>query len=364
MQSGNTVIYEIAGQLSPPGPLRPTSAEGLSLFRSFHHLISRKLDQRILFDEDAITVLLPVDRAWKNLGLAETYLLSAAAGDSLEKILLYSILKGIHYSKDFPSEPRVFTSLNGDRVSVHMDGEHLVYDDLRAELIIDERDILASNGVGHSISAVPIPPTVIVTPDNLINATGSSTWRDILFQQNLTDYLNLSSNYTLLIPTDKAIRSIELRSHNADAMKSLIDFHTIPPTNGKPSPDLLTDTEVTQQTLSGGVIFVHQVYRDIWSIQVNGSSSSARVLAQGKTSNGAQIILIDAVLFEPARAKWMWARPLAVIIFGIAMTVIVVSGVSFAIRKWQTRRSSKLLFARDDNENDEESQPFLNGRTS
>lgn len=363
VQSGNTVIYEIDGRLSPPGPLRPTSAEGLSLFRSFHHLVSTNLDLRVLFDENAITVLLPVDRAWKKLALTEKYLLSATAGDSLEKVLLYSIFRGVHYSKDLLSEPRKLTSLNGDQVTLHSDGEHLVFDDLQLKLKLDERDILASNGVGHSLSEVPIPPKVLITPENLINATGSSAWRDIVQQKNLQEYLQLNSNYTLLVPTDKAIELSEINSLNAEAMKSLIDFHIIPPIEGKPPTDLLTDTEVTQRTLSGGAILVHQVYPDIWAIHVNGSRTSARVLDHGRTSNGAQILLIDTVLFKPTQTKWVWAKPLAVIIFAAAMIVIITSAVRFGIQKWRSRRSTKPLFSREE-DNDEESQPFLNGGTS
>ena len=361
VRSGNTLIYEVAGQLTPPGALRPTSSQGLSLFRSFHHLVSTGLDQQILFDEDAITVLLPEDHAWKTLGLAERFLLSEDSRDALRKVMLHGILKGVHYSKDFSSKSRTYTSLNGDKVSIHLDGKNLIFDDLNLRVAMGEHDILSSNGVAHSLSAVPIPSQVIITPENLINATGLSSWRDILKKYNLTRYLDLNENHTLLIPSDEAINKSPVSSLNDDAIKRLINFHIIPPINGNPPPDLLTDTPILQKTLAGNSIFVHRVYTDVWSIQVNNSTNSARILDHGKTTNGAQILLIDQVLFEPTDVKWSWAKPLAVVIFAVAMTVTVASGVSYGIRIWQRRREAKPLFHSAD---PAESEPFLNGGTA
>ena len=361
VRSGNTLIYEIAGQLSPPGPLRPTSSQGLSLFRSFHHIVSTGLDQRILFDENAITVLLPVDQAWNTLGLTEKYLLSDDSGDALRKVLLHGILNGIHYSKDFSPISKTYTSLNGDKVTIHSDGKNLIFDDLNLKMAMDEQDILSSNGVAHSLSAVPIPSTVIITPENLINATGSSSWRGIFEKFNLTRYLDLNENYTLLVPSDDAINKSPFASLNDDTITEFINFHIIPPVDGRPPPDLLTDTPVMQKTLAGNSISVHRVYTDVWSIQVNDSTNSARILDQGKTTNGAQILLIDQVLFEPTDVRWSWAKPLAVMIFAVAMTVTVASGVSYGIRSWQRRRETKPLFHSAD---PAESEPFLNGGTA
>lgn len=358
--SGNTSIYEIAGQLSPPGPLRPTSSQGLSLFRSFHHLVSTGLDQRILFDENAITVLLPVDRAWNKLGLTEKYLLSDESGNALREVMLHGILKGIHYSKDFSSKSKAYTTLDNDKVKIHYDGNYLVFDDLNLKMAMDEHDILSSNGVAHSLSEIPIPPSVIITPENLINATGSSSWQDILEKYNLTRYLDLNENHTLLIPSDEAINESPLTSLNDDAVKTLINFHVIPPVDGHPPSDLLSDTPVMRKTIAGKSISIHRVYNDVWSIQVNDSTNSARILDQGKTTNGAQILLIDQVLFESTDVKWSWAKPLAVIIFAVAMTVIVASGVSYGIRSWQRRKETKPLFHSAD---PAESEPFLNGGT-
>ena len=358
VHSGNTTIYEIASRLSPPGPLRPTSSQGLSLFRSFRHLVFTNLDQRVIFDESAITVFLPVDQAWKTLGLTEKYLLSEASGDALRQIMLHNILKGIHYSKDFPVKPETYTTLNGDKVTLHSDGDNLVFDNV--EVTMDERDILSENGVAHSLSIVPIPPSIIITPQNLINTTGSTSWLDILHSHNLSSYLDLDSNSTLLIPTDEAISQSPLKTLNPQSIKSLINLHIIPSTNGKAPPDLFSSPAQTHTTLSGKSISVHEIYSDIYSIELN--SSSARVLDSGKTSNGAQILLIDKVLFEvDEKTGLAWGKPLAVIIFGVAVTVIVASAIRFAVQRWQRRREMKPLFHSEENG---EEEPFLNGATS
>jgi hypothetical protein len=299
-------------------------------------------------------VFLPVDHAWKTLGLAETFLLSESAGRDLQKVLLGCIFEGIHYSKDLPSKS-FFKSLNGDRIALHAEGDHIIFPDLGIHATMAERDILSSNGVAHSLSAVPIPSSVIITPNNLINATGSTLWNDILHKYNQTQYLDLKSNHTLLIPTDEAIRLSSFKSLDERDMKSVIAFHVIPPHNGTAPADLLSDTPLSQHTLSGRSISAHQIYKDVWSIRINESTSSARVLDQGKTSTGAQILLIDQVLFEPMEVKRSWTEPIAVIIFAVAMTAVIVAGVGYAIRQWQNRLEMKPLFQTD------EEEPFLNG---
>ena len=104
---------------------------------------------------------------------------------------------------------------------------------------------------------------------------------------------------------------------------------------------------------------MHKIYSDIYLIELN--SSSARILDSGKTSNGAQILLIDQVLFEvDGTTRLGWAKPLAVIIFAVAVTVILASGVRFAVKWWQKRRNIKPLFHSEHGEE----EPFLNGETS
>jgi len=340
--------------LSPPGPLRPTALQGLSLFRSFHHLVATNLDQRVLFDETAITVLLPVDRAWKQLGLTEKYLLSDAAGEALCEVMLSSILKGVHYFKDFSSKTKQYTSLSGETVRLHMEEGKLVFDDLGISMSMDERDILAANGVGHSLSSVPIPPSVKITPENLINATDSTDWLEILHKNNLMHVVSPSSNHTLLIPTDKAVRSSPVNP------SLFIPYHIIPPQqNGSPQPDLLSLSSEKIHTLSGTRFQISQDYPDVYTLRMEGTNQTARVLDAGKTSTGAQVLLIDAVLWEVAPpGKWNWARPVAVIIFAVAVCVVSASGVRLAVRWWRRRREEKPLFV-DQSVGEEEEEPLI-----
>jgi uncharacterized surface protein with fasciclin (FAS1) repeats len=355
VHAGNTIIYNIAAKLSLPGPLRPTTSEGLSLFRSFHHLVYTGLDQRVIFDESGITALLPDDTAWATMGLSEKYLLSQEGGEDLKKVMLSCILKGVHYSAEFPPEMEEFKTLSGEHVRLRATNNGLMFEDKDLKVEMAERDILASNGVGHSISAVPLPKSVVITPENLINATGFKGWLNILHEYDFSSYLDIHSNHTLLIPTDEAIRSAQLNSLKPELITSLINYHIIPPVHGRPPPDLLTDTPSTIHTLSGKSLKIKQIYPSVWTIQTN-SSIAARVLDQGKTSQGTQILLIDSVLFEPLVSKGSWAKVIAVIIFGVAVTVIIAGCVGYVVRLIQRRRETKPLFSHD-----EEQQPFLDG---
>jgi len=359
VHAGNTTIYSIADKLSPPGILRPTSTQGLSLFRSFHHLVASNLDQRIIFDEYAITVFLPVDEAWKSLGLTQKYLLSEAAGDAMKQVLLHNIFKGVYYSDELPSHPKIFTSLQGDKVTLHRNGEYIIFDDLKVNTTLEERDILASNGVVHSLSTVPIPKSVCITPENLINATGFTAWRHLIKTQNLTSYLDLEQNYTLLIPTDEAYDLVPISSLRSEPLNSLINLHIIPPSLENPS-NLLSRHPVSVSALSGRELHIRQIYPDVWTIQLNDSNTQARILDQGRTSNGAQVLVIDAVLFEPIKERGRWIQVLGVLVFAIAVTGGVAGSVMWIVRLVQRRRDTKPLFHEGD---DEEEEPFLNGHS-
>ena len=74
------------------------------------------------------------------------------------------------------------------------------------------------------------------------------------------------------------------------------------------------------------------------------------------------MFLIDRVLFEvDGKTRVGWGKPIAVIIFAVAVTVIVASGVNFVVRWWLRRGEMKPLFHSEENG---EEEPFLNGRTS
>jgi uncharacterized surface protein with fasciclin (FAS1) repeats len=307
-----------------------------------------------LFDEKAITVFLPVDEAWSALGLTEKYLLSESAGGALEQILLYGILKGVHYSHTFSSQPQVFKTLSGERVSLRLDGDTLTFDNLNLQFSIDEKDILSSNGVAHSLSAVPIPPSVVISHENLINATGSSKWLAILKTYKTIDYLDPSSNYTLFVPTDEALESLPLSSMTPETIKSLILQHIIPPVEGRP-PILLTDTPAHHTTLSGTALSIRKIYSDVWTVTVD-SQPSSRVLDHGITTTGAQVILLDRAIVVPER-RWKVIQFVGIGILGIALSVGVASGVRYLVIWWIRRREMKPLF----DGGDEESEPFLNG---
>lgn len=347
---GNTYIYEITGNLSPPGPLRPTVVGDVSLFRSFRHLAALKLDQRILFDETAITVLLPDDRAWAKLGLAEKYLLSEAAGNALEKIMLSCVLKGVYYFADFNVNGKEYATLSGEKVTIFGTGLHVPGS--RSYAYMDRKDILANNGVGHSLLSVPIPASVQITPEALIKATGQTAWLELLHKANFTHFLDLGSNYTLLIPTNRSLSASPVDP------SLYIPNHVIPPRRGYPRWVVPSNPQL--ETLSGVPLEVSHVYGSGWMIKT-GASQTARILDFGDTSAGSQVVLIDTVLWKSGRrSKWDWVKLIAAVIFAVAVCVVVVSGVMSAVKWWRRQREEKPPFVEGPGD-EEEQEPLLDG---
>ena len=64
------------------------------------------------------------------------------------------------------------------------------------------------------------------------------------------------------------------------------------------------------------------------------------------------------MLFEPvAGHRGTWAKVIAVIIVGVAVSVMVAAGVGWVVNWVQRRRETKPLFENEE----EEREPFLNG---
>jgi uncharacterized surface protein with fasciclin (FAS1) repeats len=348
--AGNTTIYTLKGELLPPGPLRPTATQALSLFRSFHHLVSVGLDHRVLFEERGVTVFMPDDEAWRELGVTERYLLGETG--VLERVLLRCVVREVEYSEGFTSDGKEYNSLEGGTVSIAFDGEEVTFDGIRGKML--EPDILAQNGVGHSLSFVPFPEDVTVGAEHLANLTGTQTWFSLLRQHNLSEYLSPSNPSTLLVPTDSALSAFPLTTMSRSTILTLLKLHIIPRPSAEPVNLLTPNTHTT--TLSNHTLSIHEIYRDTYTI-TSPNGPPVRVLDHALLlPSKSQLLLLDSVLLPPAVNSHPVLTIVAAGIFLLALGVSVVVGGRWLW--WRVKgRETKPLFYRDE----EESEPLLNG---
>lgn len=177
-----------------------------------------------------------------------------------------------------------------------------------------QKDVLASNGVLHTVSSLLLPPnSLTLNAEKYLLALNCSTFVDLLRSVNLTELVtNPDAEYTILAPRDDVLdgmKSIEnggdgsFPDKGSDELKKSLRYHFIP---GKWTPEKLKDgtlleTELIEVGLAGG--------RQVLDVGVSSKSHfkapSRRELYFGGAGVIGDPILIDKTLI------YLISRPLA-----------------------------------------------------
>lgn len=296
---GNTTLYTIRGSLDMP-PSMDLSAG--SLFQS--SLSAKYMNDLELLNlpgKTGWTVLLPTTLAWEKLGLVQTYL--ASNRTALKGVLESLIFKVPFYSDSHPIDTTLY---DGTEVKVSSDITNSVhYQRSRFNLTvgnavykIETPNVLASNGVIHSVSDIHIPVNIDINPENILTAVDTRVFKDLLYARNLSYVLDPDSSYTILAPSDQVLISnnVTVDTPNID---KLLKLHIIPNKadtkfldDGIPVETLQKGIHLTAKELSSGLYLVSVV---------EGDSHEIRVLSRGDTSirdevNITTILYVDRYL--------------------------------------------------------------------
>jgi transforming growth factor-beta-induced protein len=168
IEASNGVIHVIDAVLLPPDEMaegeivddmmaeKPSIAEIAINDGNFDTLVAA-LDAaglvETLSNEGKFTVFAPTDEAFAALPEGTIDALLADPQGDLTNILLYHVVDGVSMAEDVVSTDMI-TTLQGDNVSVTIDGENVLLNDT---VMVMTTDIQASNGVIHVIDAVLIP---------------------------------------------------------------------------------------------------------------------------------------------------------------------------------------------------------------
>ncbi|PCH33751.1 FAS1 domain-containing protein [Wolfiporia cocos MD-104 SS10] len=266
----NGVLLGIGSVLDMP----PDLATVVSRHPSLSYLSNVLTPEMIQFlnTSSALTLFLPVDKAWEALPYYERlYLQSKFATDDLTRIVhMHAVSqKHVKYSDAFAA-PLNLTTLDGSRLEIRADDSGRVKVST-AELA--EADIYASNGVVHTVSDMLIPPGALqLTPEKYLLTLDCTTFVDLLHSVDLASLVNdTHTEWTILAPRDDVITLFgddsELPERGSDEMRRLLRYHFIP---GKWAPKklsngMLLETALEEPGLGGG--------RQVMSVEVNGEDS-------------------------------------------------------------------------------------------
>ena len=225
----------------------------------------------------ALTLFLPVDKAWEALPHYERlYLESKYATDDLTKIVnklaVETKKRRVHYSDSFKDSPNrkpavllnsnrpfillTVTTIDGQKLKIRYSDEDKKTTVSDADLV--EPDIYASNGVVHTVSSLLVPlEDLQLTPEKYLLVLNCSSLVSLIHSVNLTSLINdTHSHWTILAPRDDVIGFFEdddLPPRGSEELKKLLQYHFIPgkKTSKKLKNGMLLETALEEPGLAG-----------------------------------------------------------------------------------------------------------------
>lgn len=298
----------------------------------------------------AITMFVPTNDAFQELGLVAKYLVHPAGKEDLQTVLRYHVAKTLLYKEDMQAETHEVTTLANAtlRVNPTEDGKIQVgRPDTPSEVgSVATADILVRNGVVHKLDRVQVPSHVTITAQDILEGTEAKTMIELLKKAGLLPMLD-KQEYILLAPTDTAFAHIDVEALLADQyqLERVAKLHLIPVgwqdkwlreySSSQEYPTLLSDKDkLTMRETETGELLI--------SVKDQSNGPVARVTGMGKTYGGVGggVLQTDTVLIPIRRGffglPWGWS---IVLVTGLSLLGSGILGVvGFFVYKIWTRR--------------------------
>ncbi|KAG0012865.1 hypothetical protein BGZ82_002394 [Podila clonocystis] len=243
----NGVVHVIDRFLVPPVDLVETMKKHAELEALYNIVHGAGLDT-LLTEHRPFTVFAPTGGALQKLNEIQVQYLKHSEGRQDLKITFHHhIHSGTLYKHDIPQGATSVSTLEGQDLMVYLDGKLLVDN---AE--VERTDILASNGVIHTVVRPLLPSSLVWTAGKYLIGMNATSFAHQLRDAGLSHYIDTSDeSYTIFAPQDDVTGSIEMMKDvdPADVLK----YHVVPGKRLLPSfqDGLLLDTELHTEELNG-----------------------------------------------------------------------------------------------------------------
>ncbi|KAK9367565.1 hypothetical protein V1509DRAFT_566411 [Lipomyces kononenkoae] len=304
LRIGNTAVIPIDRALVLPPSLRFAAG---SVFEARTTLqIFQSLD---FFDDDTIngfTIFFPVDSAWEKLGSVGKFIRSVSGSEVAKQLLCSLMLTEPVYSSAFSSEKFAeYQTAAGTRVSIKTDNRTTSIEfnigNIESVVELESVDLLFDGGVVHTISSIPIPENIKITPRQLLHAENITGFVELLEASSFAqDVIADDSQYIILAPQDSALTVSNITTATVE-LEAQMGLHIL----GKRSTlgGSFLSGESSYDTLVGGVHIsvLAQLSDDAYELLIVSdpfvkSIQHIRVLSGGVSTSGAEIYVIDRVL--------------------------------------------------------------------
>jgi uncharacterized surface protein with fasciclin (FAS1) repeats len=349
----NDIIYQITEPLTLPGDILAKLVLDLDLSTFIATLyVSEVVDE--IKNTPGLTLFVPTNEAFQNLGLVAKYLLHSSAKSQLQTVLRYHAARSLLYYDEMTKKVHEVATLANSTLRISQDESGSVIvgrpessHGTGSAGVVSHSNMLVSNGVVHKLSEVQIPNQVNITNYNILIGIESSTMIQILTRANLLDKIN-DDNIVVLAPSDKAFAHVDLEALYQDQyqLERLAKLHIIPrawqdrwvqETNKKDKseyPTLLSDDDkVAIRENEKGELFVE--------VKNGGENDRAHVTGLGRVSAGGGVIAMDAVLTPIHRGlfglPFVWSVIVTFIIITITGGLLSIVGF-FGYKIYNRRR--------------------------
>ncbi|KAK9238796.1 hypothetical protein V1525DRAFT_400066 [Lipomyces kononenkoae] len=357
---GNTAVIPIDRALILPPSLRFAAGS------VFEARMTLQIFQSLgFFDDDAmkgLTIFFPVDSAWEELGSVGKFMLSGSGSKLVKQLLCSLMLTEPVYSSDFSSgKSTEFETRAGMRVSIksHNRKRSIEYNigNIQSVVALESIDLLFDGGVVHTISSIPIPECIKITPRQLLHAEHITSFVGLLESSSLAqDVLADDSQYIILAPKDSALAVSNITTATV-GLATQMGLHILRQRSTLDG-SFLSGLSSYDSLVSGVHITVlSELSDDMYALRIvsddalSESIHPIRVLSRGASTSGAEIYIVDRVLPLSALTgkevpAWWQARGvlvalgasggiLAMVLIGLLWLLIIYRGG----KRWGHRQS-------------------------
>ena len=256
--------------------------------------LSSKLDSAAA----SFTLFAPTNEAFVASKI-DSNLINSLSTDQVKKIILYHTVDVKYLASELPDGPNAkVTTASGDSVFVTKNLSGVYVNGIK----VQTANIVASNGVIHTISKVLIPPVgnlvEAVLADTTLAYLAAAVVRASQGNVNVAAVLSSGDIYTVFAPTNQAFRNAgfatinDINAADPNVLASILTYHVL---SGRVfSTDLTEGAQPT--TLAGGTLTISLVNGA--TVKGSGNSSSSNIIETNIMGSNGVIHVIDRVLLK------------------------------------------------------------------
>ena len=256
--------------------------------------LSSKLDSAAA----SLTLFAPTNDAFAASKIDAT-LINSLSLDQLKEIVLYHTIDVKYLSSELPDGPNAkVTTASGDSVFVTKNSSGVYINGIK----VQTANIMASNGVLHTISKVLVSPVgnlvEAILADTTLSYLAAAVVRASQGNVNVAALLSSGGVFTVFAPTNQAFRNAgfatvnDINAADPNVLSSILTYHVLA---GRVfSSDLTEGAQPT--TLAGGSVTISLVNGG--TVKGSGNASTSNIIGTNLMGSNGVIHLIDRVLLK------------------------------------------------------------------